>query len=116
MVERAACWAAAAGSAVQPSAVGAEVPLAPDLPAAVEFPDPEHPVHRACAAHLAEIRRYIAELARGDGIADPEAFARDWHLLMKGSIVAAAEGDVDAARRARRIGEQLLAGAAVVGD
>jgi AcrR family transcriptional regulator len=82
----------------------------------LEHPDPEHPVHRACAAHLAEIRRYIAELARGDGIADPEAFARDWHLLMKGSIVAAAEGDVDAARRARRIGEQLLAGAAVAGD
>jgi AcrR family transcriptional regulator len=75
----------------------------------LEHPDPEHPVHRACATHLAEIRSYVAELARQDGIADPESFARDWHLLMKGSIVAAAEGDVDAAKRARRIGEQLLA-------
>ena len=75
----------------------------------LEHPDPEHPVHRACAVHLAEIRRYVAGLARDDAIADPEAFARDWHLLMKGSIVAAAEGDVDAAKRARRVGQQLLA-------
>jgi AcrR family transcriptional regulator len=77
----------------------------------LEHPDPEHPVHRACAAHLAQIRRYVAELAREAGIADPEPFARDWHLLMKGSIVAAAEGDLDAAKRARRLGEQLLVGA-----
>ena len=75
----------------------------------LEHPDPEHPVHRACAVHLAEIRRYVAGLARRDAIADPESFARDWHLLMKGSIIAAAEGDVDAAKRARRVGQQLLA-------
>jgi AcrR family transcriptional regulator len=82
----------------------------------LEHPAPDHPVHRACAAHLAEIRRYLAELARRDRIADPESFARDWHLLMKGSIVAAAEGDVDAAKRARRLGERLLADAEPAGD
>jgi AcrR family transcriptional regulator len=75
----------------------------------LEHPDPDHPVHRACAAHLAAIRRFVAELARGAQIDDPDGFARDWHMLMKGSIVAAAEGDLDAARRARRIGERLLA-------
>ncbi|MFZ0388013.1 MAG: TetR/AcrR family transcriptional regulator [Solirubrobacteraceae bacterium] len=75
----------------------------------LEHPDPDHPVHRACAVHLAAIRRFVAELARGAQIDDPDGFARDWHMLMKGSIVAAAEGDRDAAKRARRIGERLLA-------
>ena len=42
------------------------------------------------------------------GIPDAEDFARQWHILMKGSIVAAAEGDQDAARRAKRIGAALL--------
>ena len=75
----------------------------------LEHPDPQHPVHRACAAHLAAIRRFVSDLARRAGIDDPAGFARDWHLLMKGSIVAAAEGDLDAAKRARRLGERLLA-------
>ena len=37
------------------------------------------------------------------------AFARTWHILMKGSIVAAGEGDVDAALRAQAMGRFLLA-------
>jgi AcrR family transcriptional regulator len=75
----------------------------------LEHPDPDHPVHRACAEHLAAIRRFVCGLARRAGIDDPDGFARDWHLLMKGSIVAASEGDLDAAKRARRLGELLLA-------
>jgi hypothetical protein len=35
--------------------------------------------------------------------------ARQWHILMKGSIVAAAEGDPHAAAHARELGELLLA-------
>jgi hypothetical protein len=42
-------------------------------------------------------------------VQDPEAFARQWHILMKGSIVAAAEGDAQAARRAQDMGRLLLA-------
>jgi AcrR family transcriptional regulator len=75
----------------------------------LEHPDPGHPVHRACAAHLATIRRFVADLAERAEIEDPDDFACDWHILMKGSIVAAAEGDLDAAKRARRVGERLLA-------
>jgi AcrR family transcriptional regulator len=75
----------------------------------LEHPDPEHPVHRASAAYLAGIRHFVEDLARRAGIADAEGFARKWHLLMKGSIVSAGEGDVEAARRARRLGELLLA-------
>ena len=39
---------------------------------------------------------------------DPDALAHQWHILMKGSIVAAAEGDHEAGVRARRMGELLL--------
>jgi hypothetical protein len=59
-------------------------------------------------AYLAGIRGFLEGLARAAGIADAEDFARQWHILMKGSIVAAAEGDQDAARRAKRIGAALL--------
>ena len=41
-------------------------------------------------------------------LAIPRLFARKWHILMKGSIMAAHEGDAAAARRAREIGELLL--------
>jgi len=74
----------------------------------LEHPDPGHPLHRACAAYLARIRDFLEALARQAGIADAESFARQWHVLMKGAIVAAAEGDLDAARRAKRVAELLL--------
>jgi hypothetical protein len=74
----------------------------------LEYPDPTDAINRAGVAYLAGIRAFLEDLARQSGIADAEGFARQWHILMKGSIVAAAEGDRDAARRARRIGEALL--------
>jgi AcrR family transcriptional regulator len=75
----------------------------------LEHPDPSHPIHRAAAAYLAGIRRFIEDLARQAGIADAEGFAREWHILMKGSIVAAGEGDQDAAQRAKKVASGLLA-------
>lgn len=41
--------------------------------------------------------------------ATPDGFARKWHILMKGSIVATGKGDRLAAGRAREIGRLLLA-------
>lgn len=75
----------------------------------LEHPDPADPVHRASVSYLAGIRGFLEGLAREAGIPDAQDFAREWHILMKGSIVAAAEGDLDAAKRARRVGERLLA-------
>ena len=75
----------------------------------LEFEDPDHPARRASVLHLANIRDFLAELAENAGMADPDGFARQWHVLMKGSIVAAGEGDRDAARRAQDIGRLLLA-------
>jgi AcrR family transcriptional regulator len=74
----------------------------------LEVAEPGHPVRDAAIRHLAEIRVFLAGLAEEAGVADPDAFARQWHILMKGSIVAAGEGDVDAAARARELGALLL--------
>jgi AcrR family transcriptional regulator len=77
----------------------------------LENGDTISPIGEASAGHLARIRTFLAELAAEAGVADPEGFARKWHVLMKGSIVAAAEGDQDAALRAREMGELVLRGA-----
>jgi AcrR family transcriptional regulator len=74
----------------------------------LEHPDADHPLHQAAAEYLARIRSFLQDLAADAGIADPASFAREWHILMKGSIVAAGEGDVDAALRAQHIGRVLL--------
>jgi AcrR family transcriptional regulator len=74
----------------------------------LEHPDAAHPVHRAAAAYLAGIRHFLEGLVRQAGIPDAEDFARQWHILMKGSIVAAGEGDHDAALRAKKVAAGLL--------
>jgi AcrR family transcriptional regulator len=74
----------------------------------IEINDAEHPVHQAAVGHLANIRSYLEELAAAAGVRDPDAFARKWHILMKGSIMAAHEGDAAAAVRARELGQLLL--------
>jgi AcrR family transcriptional regulator len=66
-------------------------------------------VYEATAEHLEVIRAFLAGLAEEAGIAQPHEFARRWHILMKGSIVAAQEGDREAALRSRQIGELVLA-------
>jgi AcrR family transcriptional regulator len=77
----------------------------------IEVNDPAHPVHRATVAYLANVRSYLSRLAGEAGISDADGFARKWHILMKGAILAAQEGDRDAAARAREVGELLLASA-----
>jgi AcrR family transcriptional regulator len=74
----------------------------------LEFSEVEHPIRQATTEHLANIRALVREFAEDAGVADPEGVACQWHILMKGSIVAAGEGDREAARRARALGELLL--------
>ena len=78
------------------------------LTSLLEFEDRDDPVRQACVLHLATIRAFICDLAAAAGIEDPERFAVQWHILMKGSIVAAHEGDRDAALAARELGVLLL--------
>jgi AcrR family transcriptional regulator len=75
----------------------------------LEVTDAGDPVRQASVRHLTAIRAFVAGLAEEAGVEDTDAFARQWHILMKGSIVAAAEGDCDAAGRARELGALLLA-------
>jgi AcrR family transcriptional regulator len=74
----------------------------------LEIVEPEHPVRLATVRHLESIRGYVRGLAEEAGIEDADGFARQWHILMKGSIVAAGEGDLRAAGRARELGRLLL--------
>ena len=69
---------------------------------------PEHPVGRASVRHLESIRSVVSRLAEEAGLRDPESFARSWHILMKGSIVSASEGDAEAAQRARSMAQLLI--------
>jgi AcrR family transcriptional regulator len=75
----------------------------------LEIDDPGSPVRRESVRQLSEIRGFIGGLAKDAGIDDVDGFARQWHILMKGCIVAAAEGDRLAAARARELGTLLLA-------
>jgi AcrR family transcriptional regulator len=74
----------------------------------LEVTNRDSAVRQASVLHLANIRGYLCELAAEAGVADPDAFARQWHLLMKGSIITGAEGDTQAADRARELGILLL--------
>jgi AcrR family transcriptional regulator len=75
----------------------------------LETADDRDDIYRASNGYLANIRTFLQGLAREAGIADVDDFSRKWHMLMKGSIVAAGEGDQDAARRAQDIGGILVA-------
>jgi AcrR family transcriptional regulator len=69
---------------------------------------PQHPAGRASMRHLENIRSVIRDLAKEARLRDPASFAHSWHILMKGSIVAAAEGDAEAARRAASMARLLI--------
>jgi AcrR family transcriptional regulator len=69
---------------------------------------PHHPVGRASVHHLENIRSIVRQLAEEADLRDPGSFAHSWHILMKGSIVAAAEGDREAAQRAKAMARLVL--------
>jgi AcrR family transcriptional regulator len=69
----------------------------------------DHPAGKASVDHLENIRSVVRALAEEAGIQDVDSFARSWHILMKGSIISAAEGDREAARRAQSMARRLIA-------
>jgi AcrR family transcriptional regulator len=69
---------------------------------------PEHPAGDASVEYLDHIRAIVRRFADDAGLHDTDSFARSWHILMKGSIVSAAEGDVEAARRGKAMARLLI--------
>jgi AcrR family transcriptional regulator len=70
--------------------------------------NPRHPAGQASIEYLENIREIVRALAEEADLGDTDAFARSWHILMKGSIISAAEGDVEAAQRAKAMAGALI--------
>jgi hypothetical protein len=51
---------------------------------------------------------FVRRLAEEAGLPDADSFARSFQILMEGSIVSGAAGDLDAARRARAMARALI--------
>jgi len=81
--------------------------------ALLEHGDRGHPVRKAAQAHIETIRAFLRQLAADAGGRDVDVFARQLHMVMMGSIVAAYAGDREAARRAKELGSLLLARAGI---
>jgi hypothetical protein len=58
--------------------------------------------------YLSDIRSHLTSFATDVHFADPEGFAMSWHVLMKGAIFAAVEGDAEAALRGKSMARTLL--------
>jgi AcrR family transcriptional regulator len=68
----------------------------------------DSPVHHAAAVHLSKIRAIVRALANDADLREPEKFAQAWHMLMKGSIVSACEGNRNAAREAKCAAQYII--------
>ena len=69
---------------------------------------PSHPLGQASINYLAKLRSHVQALAEEAGLVDPDGFARSWQILMKGSIISATGGDLDAGKRARQMAGWLI--------
>jgi AcrR family transcriptional regulator len=74
----------------------------------LESHDPASPIGAASVTRLANVRSLVRRLAEEAGVSDPDRFAEQCQLLMLGSIIAAAAGDIEAASRARDLASLLL--------
>ncbi|MCV7408760.1 TetR family transcriptional regulator [Mycobacterium florentinum] len=68
----------------------------------------DHPAGQASIAHIEHVRDIVRRRALAAGLTDVEDFASSWHILMKGAIILAAVGDLDAARRAQKMAISLI--------
>ena len=68
----------------------------------------DHPAGQACIVHIDHVRDIVRQRAVAAGLIDVEDFASSWQILMKGAIVLADVGDLDAALRARKMACALI--------
>jgi AcrR family transcriptional regulator len=69
---------------------------------------PQHPAGKASIGHIDNVRDIVRRRAVASGLSDVEDFAWSWHILMKGAIILAAVGDLDAAQRAQKMARHLI--------
>lgn len=69
---------------------------------------PTHPLGLASIDYLAQVRAFMRALAVEAGLEQPDVFARSCHILTKGSIISAVEGDQEAAVFAKRMAAFLI--------
>ncbi len=67
-----------------------------------------HPAGQASIAYIDHVRDIVRRRALAAGLTDVEDFASSWHILMKGAIILAAVGDLNAARRAQKMAISLI--------
>ena len=68
----------------------------------------DHPAGRACVSTWRTSAASSRSSRKRPACATRRSSPGPWHILMKGSIVQAAEGDVDAARRAQALARLLI--------
>ena len=77
--------------------------------AAAEFPDPDHPVHKAASKHLAKLFEMLLGITTNAKVNNPTSLAEQMVLLLEGaSSVAFSTGATISARRAKRTVIQLI--------
>jgi AcrR family transcriptional regulator len=64
--------------------------------------------HRAAAQKLSNIRSLVEGWARDANLVGARDFAKMWKLLMRGSIIAAHEGDLNSGKNAKRAATIIL--------
>jgi AcrR family transcriptional regulator len=74
----------------------------------VESHRPADGIGSASIDKLANIRSFLGALAEEAGAGEPEALAAQWFILMCGSIIAAFQRDLPAAKHAREVASALL--------
>jgi AcrR family transcriptional regulator len=62
----------------------------------------------ACIDKLANVRSFVGTLTEEAGVREPEVVAAEWFILMCGSIIAAFQRDLPAAKHAREVASALL--------
>lgn len=70
---------------------------------------PNHPLGQASIQYLAKTRTMVETLAERADLREPADFASSFHLLLKGALVSATEGDLQAPQRAKRMAAALIA-------
>jgi AcrR family transcriptional regulator len=69
---------------------------------------PAHPLGEASASYLAHVRAFMESMAVEADLDHADVFARSCHILTKGAIISAVEGDKEAAVLAKRMAAALI--------